>query len=330
MEKPAKLVCDLESVWTHGGGAKAMAYVMLSRVQCIEQLFILKNLDTKKFIISEAALEEHARMEKKSLNNRKTLWETDGPVLKISFLNIHSLEDKMSDLAADTMLLKSDIIALGETWLPSDVVDPALNLSGYQVSLNSWGRGSRGVATYYKSEFTCNSNIKTELIQITKLSSEDIDVVNIYRSPRAATADDSDLVARLGILINQAKFTILVGDFNICYRTKRGNVVIVYLESLGFKQLTTRATHSGGGVLDLVFVNKSISSKYEVDIQLYSPYYTCRDHDCVLVTVNLVSTFVFNVAMNVNTIACRLDPALSPLSNTSCQYCPLDGASEED
>ena len=44
-------------------------------------------------------------------------------------------------------------------------------------------------------------------------------------------------------------------------------------------------------MLDLVFVNHS--SKYEVDIHLYSPYYTCRDHDCVLVTVSLVSQFLF-------------------------------------
>ena len=280
-------MCDLESVWTHGGGAKAMAYVMLSRVQCIEQLFVLKVLDTKKFIISEAALEEHARMEKKSVNNNKTLWETDGPILKIYLLNIHSLKDKMSDLAADTMLLKSDIIALGETWLPSDVVDPAHNLPGYQLSLNSWERGSRGVATYYKPEFVWNTNDKTQFIQVTKLSSVDIDVMNVYRSPRATVTDDTQLVGKLGSLINQGRFTILLGDFNICYHSKRGHVVLSFLESLGFKQFITRSTHISGGVLDLVFINHS--SKYEVDAQLYSPYYTCRDHDCVLVTVSLVN-----------------------------------------
>ena len=68
-------------------------------------------------------------------------------------------------------------------------------------------------------------------------------------------SDDTQLVGKLGSLINQGKFTILVGDFNICYHTKRGHVVLSFLESLGFKQFITRATHISGGVLDLVFIN---------------------------------------------------------------------------
>ena len=69
----------------------------------------------------------------------------------------------------------------------------------------------------------------------------DIDVLNIYGSPRAAVSDDTQLVGKLGSLINQGRFTILVGDFNIC--TNRGHVVLSFLESMGFKQFITKATH---------------------------------------------------------------------------------------
>ena len=73
-----------------------------------------------------------------------------------------------------------------------------------------------GVAIYFKPDNWDRD--KTQKIQITKISSyEDIDVINIYRSPRTAAADDADLVTRLANLINQASFSVLVGDLNICY-----------------------------------------------------------------------------------------------------------------
>ena len=270
-----------------------MAYVMLSRVQSIEQIYILDKLNSAKFYTDRKALEEHNRMQAKSINNNPTVWEKDGAVLKISLLNICSLASKFPDLAADRLLLKSDVIALGETWIQTDQPDPALSLPGYQLSLNSAGPG-RGVATYFKPDkLNWDRDNKNEKIQISKISSfEDIDVINIYRSPRAAAADDADLVAKLGNLINQARFSVVVGDLNICYNGKRNHVVLTYLESLGFTQLTTKATHIAGNLLDLVFTNHGVHGKYEVTIQQYSPYYTYHDHNAVLVTVSLVSSFI--------------------------------------
>ena len=268
-----------------------MSYVMLSRVQCIEQLFILKKLDPKRIFISKEALIEHEKMEKKSLNRNPTNWEKEEQVLKIAFLNIQSIRNKLLYLAADKMMLKGDVIALGETWLESDVVDPVLNLPGYQLRLNSWKHGSRGVGTYFKPDKLFEvTDIKTDMVQITKISSADFDVINIYRSPQATNAVDSDLVVRLGSLIDQSRQTIIGGDLNICFNKKTGHMVLVYLDSLGFDQLTTTATHIEGGVLDLVFSNHAILKKYEVNTQLYSPYYTFKDHDAVLVSVSLVGS----------------------------------------
>lgn len=268
-----------------------MSYVMLSRVQCIDQLFILKKLDPKRIFISKEALQEHDKMEKKSFNKNPTIWEKDCHILKVSFLNIQSIRDKIQYLAADKMILKGDVIALGETWLDSDVVDATLNLPGYQLSLNSWEYNSRGVATYFHSDKLSKvEDFKGEMFQITKISSADIDVINIYRSPRATNAVDSDLVMRLGNMIDQSRQTIIGGDFNICFQKKRGNIVLVTLESLGFNQLVSTATHIEGGFLDIVFSNHNIFKKYEVVTQLYSPYFTYKDHDAVLVSVILVSS----------------------------------------
>ena len=49
-------------------------------------------------------------------------------MLKVSLLNINILRGKLPDLAADQLILKSDVICLGETLLESDGVDLALGL----------------------------------------------------------------------------------------------------------------------------------------------------------------------------------------------------------
>ena len=61
--KPQKLVVDLRSVF-----AAAMAYVMLSRVQSISQLFILESVPVDKFYADSGALLEQKRLENISLN----------------------------------------------------------------------------------------------------------------------------------------------------------------------------------------------------------------------------------------------------------------------
>ena len=56
------------------------------------------------------------------------------------------------------------------------------------------------------------------------------------------------------------------------------------LESLGFNQLVTEATHYKGGLLDQVYSNHN-PAKLKVDITLYSPYYLSLDHDGICITI---------------------------------------------
>ena len=55
--KPNALVVDVQSCHKPG-----MCYVMLSRVQSIEQLNIVKDLDTAKITVDEEVLKEAKRM----------------------------------------------------------------------------------------------------------------------------------------------------------------------------------------------------------------------------------------------------------------------------
>ena len=71
VKKPRKVVVDLRSVFQ-----PAMAYVMLSRVESIDQLFILEDFDETKVYGNKDAIEELEKMNKISINKKPSIWLT--------------------------------------------------------------------------------------------------------------------------------------------------------------------------------------------------------------------------------------------------------------
>ena len=124
--------------------------------------------------------------------------------------------------------------------------------------------------------------IKTDKFQMTKLSTPDVDIINIYRSQGA---NNLELAEDLRQTISRYHPTIICGDLNMCFLTKRDNEVTKLLEGLGFKQLIREASHLLGGHIDHVYSNLHLCSRFKVDIQMYSPYYTSQDHDAFFITI---------------------------------------------
>ena len=56
------------------------------------------------------------------------------------------------------------------------------------------------------------------------------------------------------------------------------------LEELGFQQLVVEASHLKGGHLDHVYSNHDPKT-FQIEILMYSPYYTSLDHDAILITL---------------------------------------------
>ena len=180
--------------------------------------------------------------------------------------------------------MKSDVICLTETWLLSDTPKESLTLPGYQLHLNSNGRG-KGVAMYTKSMLDqAFIDVKREKSQITRLKTLNIDIITIYRSQ---AEDDTGMVRELEHMIRNNTQTVICGDINHCFVTKRGNQVTKTLQGLGFEQLIKEASHLLGGHIDHVYSNLD-RSKFKVDIQMHSPYYTCHDHDAFCITITSV------------------------------------------
>ena len=223
-----------------------MVYVMLSRVQSLDQLTIVNALDPAKITVNEKVLAEAARMWKISVNKNPCQWmdqATEG--LKICSLNALSLRKHMEDVRSDPVLLKSDVLALQETWLEiAEEEDSRYQLEGYQAHFTSQGRG-KGVAVFVKEGLKIESvhNFAEPNLQLSKIVLKEIDVINIYRS------QDEPLFRaahHLRNFLTPEKNTLIIGDVNIC--ATKTNALGNYLEGEGFHQLVTVPTHIKGGI----------------------------------------------------------------------------------
>ena len=115
VRQPLKVVIDLRTVFE-----AAQAYVMLSRVQEIDQMFILEELVPRKIYANHSALEEIECLLCVSKNRNPTEWDNgDSSKIRVIFLNCRSMKNKFENLKADHSLLQSDLIILTETWLDS-------------------------------------------------------------------------------------------------------------------------------------------------------------------------------------------------------------------
>ena len=243
-----------------------MVYVMLSRVCSISQIFILNGFVEAKMYPNENAMAELLRIE--TLNSdRNYKREVD---LRIYSLNCRSLGRHFEDILSDSRIHQSKIICLQETWTVDDDCS-RYELPTYTYHPNSFGRG-KGIAIFYREEiFEHVDDLKKENMQLTKLSSIQVDVITVYRSQNCPY----DLLnAGIKKLITNDKPTLIIGDFNFCYK-EQATPTKKYLLENNLVQLIKEPTHIGGHILDQAYLKddmKSIESCIEIDSKYYSDH----------------------------------------------------------
>ena len=126
----------------------AQSYVMLSRVQCMEQVFILNKLDPSKMNINQGAFRELKRLELISINRNPTPWSRKESDFHIASFNCSGLLPHIADIRMDQKLLNADVIQVQETSLLTDEqCQESCQTTGYYAHFASVGNG-KGVATY--------------------------------------------------------------------------------------------------------------------------------------------------------------------------------------
>ena len=237
------MIVDVTSVHQPG-----MAYVMLSRVQSIEQLHIIEKLDPLKITVNDKVIKEARRMNRVSINQNPCDWmkNTETPKLKVCSFNTCSLRKHIEDIRTDPVLMQSDILFVEETWLEEEEEEEErYQLEGYQAHFTSPGRG-KGIATYIKKGLRSIMGIDKfgePNFQLAKVDMKKMDVIGIYRSRDEPL---SQLTQHLRQFIDPEKDTLVVGDVNIC--ATKTNDLGNYFQQEGFRQLVSLPTHIGGGI----------------------------------------------------------------------------------
>ena len=147
------------------------------------------------------------------------------------------------------------------------------------------GRG-KGIVTFWKDGYAFDQDVCKTNYQITKISSQNIDVINVYRSH--GNSDDSTFVMDLLQLFDVNKKTVLVGDLNICYREQRNHFIVNTLEDHGFSQLVENPTHIEGRQLDHAYVyTPSNQEKLKHQVSQFGQYFSY--HDLIIINLTGVS-----------------------------------------
>ena len=280
IQKPRKVIINASDTF-----AAAMIYVMLSRVCSLDQIFILNEFDKSKMYPSTQALEELKRLENISINKNPTEWETASrKIIKISSLNCRSIKKHFTDIKSDKNLLQSDIILLQETWLESDEILDDLNLDGYNLHLNSRGKG-KGIAIYFKNEhFKHKMDIKEDQMQLSKFLSSNLTVVVLYKSQKESQATLNQAVQ---YLTKYDKTVLVLGDFNFCYLDNILNSTKKYMRENYFEQLIKEPTHIEGNLLDQAYL-RDTENQFKVTVETQGKYYT--DHKALNIVIRYINS----------------------------------------
>ena len=103
----------------------------------------------------------------------------------------------------------------------------------------------------------------------------------MYKTPKGK---DSEIASHLGQMIDLDRTTLVCGDFNMCYIDQRKNKTTSYLLKNDFRQIVNEATHIDGGHIDQAYFRSN--NNVSVSAELFSPYFTAKDHDALLISLS--------------------------------------------
>ena len=244
-----------------------MVYVALSRVQCLEQLFILENLPVEKIKPWPDVIIEKRRLDDLDRNRQF------GSSFSVCTLNVNSLGAHFEDLKMDSIITANTIICCQETWLSPHSLGSEFQLEGKICHFNSVRRGA-GIATYFPTEFQHIKDYTAISCQISVFTSDIQMVVNIYRS---TDANNEVIQQNLAKIVEEWNGDIFIcGDWNLCLREERNHPILTFLTQEGFSPVIQhpKGTHKDGRCIDMIWSRDGTLDNYVSTIDF--KYYT--DH----------------------------------------------------
>ena len=255
-----------------------MAYVMLGRSEKLEDIYIVGEFDPKGIKVSKEALEETERLEQMFISEKEKEDSKYKDCFTISFLNVNRLIPHFKDIISDHMLMRSDVLSLGETWLTENETAP-LEDQGFRGIYANVGNG-KGLATFIrKSHDIISDSFTDDTISATLIKTESIDIISLYLSHGF---NSPVLEKKLDEWIVENKSVAIMGDVNLNYNEKKNHSLLRYLDGKNFLQIVEKPTHDSGGMIDHIFINPCLQEMKAFHSQR-SVYYS--DHDVLVLHV---------------------------------------------
>ena len=260
---------------------KAQAYVMLSRVQSLDQIFIVEKLHPEKIAPCLAAVEELNRLDENSIKK----WSKPADKTVVTWQNTRSQVMHHEDLKLSRRHTLSDVLCCSETWFDDRAKKKKYELDELgRPKLVRAGRG-KGLAIYSRKPFEQFEMVNEPNYQIARFIYEgEYNIITVYRS---SSASCKDVLTSILKLCDENKLTVIGGDFNICALTEKNNALVEGLIKAGFRQLVSEATHIKGRVIDHCYVREAVNSEMPPltpkDVTVRSVYWS--DHDAVMLNL---------------------------------------------
>ena len=244
-------------------------YVMLSRTQAMENLFLENFLPDKLKANAEALEEDH------NLRERSIVPSFEGLHFNFFVLNIRSWNKHCIDLANDIYATKSDHICVVETWInPEHYVFCNFQDRTFEHASLGTGKGC-AIASLSSKQTNCDTKVIKEHYQIMSITDGSIQLILVYSSQNCPIIH---LVQDLRRMIRSDMIPVVAGDFN--FHKTEPNALTKFFSINNFEQLVQEPTHDDGNTLDHCYVPKDKKEHFQV--KLHSPYYS--DHDALLIS----------------------------------------------
>ena len=274
VKKPDNLVIHLEKVFQ-----SSQAYVMLSRVESLNQIYLIDDVYPCKIYPSKKAKAELEEMTKEfNVYNEMLVSQCQG--VNILSVNIRSLNKHFQDLILEDNIKCYDLILLQQTCLTADQAPlERFEVDKYHCHFNSSGAGG-GLAVYFKGGFSHVKDIRKKDYQLTKFSSNDLDIISVYRTRNESKQSQINFLKDIESLVSNKRKTLVTGDYN----TDPASIIGREMSHWNFKQIISHPTHIAGNLIDHCYISDQIKTE-SVDIKQTPVYYT--DHDKIEIVVQI-------------------------------------------
>ena len=258
----------------------ALVFVMLSRSERVEDIYISGELDMSKIKCNPESLEESKRLEEIFNQSEKEKDEKRARCIKISYLNVRSMrsaDGHANDVERDNVIMDADMFGLGETWLEKG---SEVHFDGYSSHFANFGKG-KGVAGYSRIDLVAQPvTVPTETFSAILLKTKDFHIIFLYLSSNCKKAS---LFTLLDTWIEKDIPIAVMGDMNEDFlrgeKLKKANNRFVNMMTVrGFHQLIKEPTCVSGSTIDHLYVNDAMQAQ-TISTQIDGAYYS--DHDII-------------------------------------------------